>query len=286
MGYQINTDFSGIEPATGGARNTFPVSDAKGWLGRITMTEANENTNKDGVVLHVVVTGDEGPVAGKTHDHYINVVHPKQETVKYAQQEMSAIGHCVGHVRVGNTDEWLNKPLRVLVVLDPKNQENYPGSTKIAGWRDVNGNKPGEAGLGAGQRPAGQQWQPQPQGQQGGFQQQQPPQGTGFQQQPQGQPQGGAPGWTGQPQQQQPQTQPQGGFQQQQPQGGGFDPNAGQGGGYQQQQQPQGGGFQQQPQQTQQPQQQPNPNNINPNGNGAGWQPQQQGAPSWTNNGG
>lgn len=257
MGFQLNTDFSTIEPNQGGA-SYFPVSDSKGWLCQITESDSKETASKDGRMGVFTLTGLEGPVMGKTHTYRINTANPNPEAVRIGQGELSALAHVTGHLRVGNSAELHMKPFRVVIASDAT--EKYPDATKVTGVRDVNGNAPKSAGQGA-LTPAtsgvvGQQ------GQQGGFGGQQGQggfggaqagqQGFGGQQQQQGQQGGGFGG-----------ADPNaGGFQQGQ-QAGGF---GGQQGGFQQQQQ---GGFGQQ--QGQQGQQQ------------GGFQQQQPagGAPNW-----
>jgi hypothetical protein len=256
-GYQFNTDFSTIAPNTGG-RTYFPVSDSRGWLVTIKDSEAQETTNKDGMTLRLDLVGMEGPVQGKTAQHFINLANPSQAAVEIGRGECSAIAHVTGHLRVGNSIEWHGKPFRVIVVPEtPKQLERDPSATRILGFRTVNGDKPGEGGPGV----AASAFGGQPAQQGGGF--------------------------GGQPVQQQQQTQPA-----QQPAQGGAQPAWGaqpsQGAGFQQP--AQGGGFQPQtqPQQTQ-PQQMPQQQQ---GGAGQQWnqgQPmagQQAGAPSWANNGG
>lgn len=260
-GYVINTDFSGIQPSDGGQRAMFPVSDSKGWLCMIEDSEGKENNAKNGRILALKLKGLEGAVTGKYHDHTVNLANPSEEAVRIGQQELSAIGHVVGHVRVGNTSEWHGRPFRVVVALE-KDQEKYPGSTRIVAFRDQHGNKPSEAGQGALTNPnaaAFQQggMQGQPQGQNGGGWGTGQPQGNPVGNPAQGHPATGQPGQGGgyvdpntvggypngqfnpNAMQGQPQGQPQ------------FDPNAGQ---------PQFNPQQQNPQQFQgQPQQQQNP---------------------------
>lgn len=221
MGYQLNTDFSTIQPSEGGQRASFPVSDSKGWLCMMEESDGKENSAKNGRILAIKLKGLEGVVMGKYHEFTVNTANPSEEAVRIGQQELSAIGHVVGHVRVGNTSEWHGRPFRVVVALD-KDQEKYPGATRIVAFRDQNGNKPTEAGQGAltnSNAAAFQQSQPQQQ-QPANFQQGQPQQnGTGWGNAPQGNP-------AGNPAQGQPATGQPG-------QGGGYvDPN--QGGGFQQ----------------------------------------------------
>jgi hypothetical protein len=230
MGYQLNTDYSGIAPSEGGQRAMFPVSDSKGWLCMLVESEGKENSKKDGRILAMKLQGLEGPVTGKFHEFAINIANPSTEAVRIGQEELSAIGHCVGHIRVGNSSEWHGRPLRVVIALE-KDQEKYPGSTRIVGFRDQHGNKPSEAGQGALSNPNASGFQTgQPTGQPAGNFQQQPQQGGGAWQG------GGAP--TGQPGQFQPNPNPA-------PTGQpAFDPNAGQN----------PAAFQGQPQQSFQPQ--------------------------------
>lgn len=276
MGYQLNTDFSTIAPSEGGQRPSFPPSDSKGWLCMMVESEPKENSAKNGQILVVKLQGMEGPVTGKIHEFSINLANPNAEAVRIGQQELSAIAHCVGHIRVGNTSELHNRPFRAVVALD-KDQDKYPGSTRIMMFRDQNGNKPSEAGQGAltnsnaaafqqgqptqGQNPATFQQQ-QPQGQNGGGWGGGAPQGNGAGNPGQGQPAMGQPGqgggfgdpnqgggFQGQPQGQNFQGQPQQGFdpnagQTQAFQPGQFNPNTQQQ--PQQGQNPNGGGFQQQ----------------------------------------
>lgn len=236
MGMILNTDFSTIEPNEGGGRRSFPISDSRGWLARIVKTEGAENSAKNGKILRIELEGMEGAVVGKFHDHTINITNPSQKAVEIGQGECSAIAHVTGHLRVGNSDEWVGKLVRVEIVSDAS--EQYPNATKIRSWRDQNGNTAKQALQGTMQNGGGNLGGAQ-QGQNGGgF-------GGGAQNGQQGQQNGG--GWgNGQPQGggngNVQQGQNGGGFN-----GGGFQPNGQQGGGFQGGGDPnanqQGGGF-------------------------------------------
>lgn len=238
MGFQLNTDFSGITPDEGGGRSYFPVSDSRGWLCQITDSKGTETNKKDGTRLDIVLTGLEGPVQGKLMDWNINVANPSQKAVEIGFGQMSAIAHVTGHIRVGNSSEWHNKPFRVMVIADPS--EQYPHATKVAKILDLNGNSAKDAGkgvMGGGQQTTAQAGQGGNWGNQPNAQNSSPQSGgaSNTQFQP---PSGGAPQFS--PQQQQPQGNFQGGnpqqgsqFGQQQPQGGQFNPQ-GQQSGFQQ----------------------------------------------------
>jgi len=230
MGFVVNMDFTTIEPNQGGA-SYLPVSDSRGWLVQIIDSGQQENSKKDGMVAKFVIQGMEGAAQGRTCEHYVNLANPNQKAVEIGMGELSAIGHAIGHVRLGNSTEWHNRPLRAVVVADPS--EQYPNRTRIQKFLDANGNAPGKGPQTAGgTQQAGNfagnpaQGQPASGGAQQGFGNGQPAQGGNFGG-------GAAQGGGFQPQ--------QGGAQQ--PQGGGFQAT---GQGFQPQQGPQqGGGFQQ-----------------------------------------
>lgn len=199
----------------------------------------------DGGYLAVELRVVEGPQQGGTHTDRLNLHNQNPETVRIANNQLSAYCHVIGKFQWNDTSELHNIPF--MIEIGP--QKNDPTYTEVKKLFDVNGNEPGKSASG-------------PQAQIGGGQPQGgPPPGFG--------PQGGAPGgqgggWGqggGQPDPNQAQGQQGGGWggqpQQQQGQGGGGgwggqtqgDPNAGQqqggwgqGGGQPQQQQQQGGG--------------------------------------------
>lgn len=150
MGFQLNTDFSTIAPDEGGnARRFFPPSDSRGWLVQIVESEGKETNDKTGTRLDITLQGLEGAVQGKVADWSINVANPSQKAVEIGMGQMSAIAHVTGHIRVGNSAEWHNKPFRVVVEVDQKaDLEKYPNSTRIVKILDLNGNSAKNAGQG------------------------------------------------------------------------------------------------------------------------------------------
>lgn len=147
MGYVFNTDFSTIEPNEG-VGSFFPVSDSNGWLCRMVHSEGKENSAKTGGILAVKLVGMEGPVNGKTHEYTINIANPSQEAARIGLAECSAIAHVTGHIRVGNSAEWHEKPFRVVIVPELNKEKEPTGRNKIAKYLDVNGNGPKDAGKG------------------------------------------------------------------------------------------------------------------------------------------
>src|SRR5215217_177976 len=254
MGYVFNTDFSTIEPNEG-VGSFFPVSDSNGWLCRMVDSVGKENSAKTGGILAVKLVGMEGPVNGKTHEYTINIANPNQEAVRIGLAECSAIAHVTGHIRVGNSSEWHEKPFRVVIVPELNKEKEPTGRNKISKYLDVNGNGPKDAGKGAMGGGVAQQtangFQQNANAQQGGTTQGNASWGNagasvqgGQDQAAQGGQQGGgfSNGQTGQQNAQGGTVNPGSTFQ---PSGAqGQDPNAGQAGGFQQ---GGGNGFQQNP---------------------------------------
>lgn len=144
QGMQLNTDFTNIRPnLPGGA--SFPVTtDKLGHLVHIIESGPRENKAKTGMLAVLKLEVLDGPAKGMVGEHTINVANPNQQAVEIGYAELSAIAHCVGVLRVGNTVELHRKPFRILVRQQKENQQY----TEIYGILDANGNEPGKAGQG------------------------------------------------------------------------------------------------------------------------------------------
>lgn len=258
---QLNFNASQVSPQT----TPEPVDTA--WYPVvITSAEEKPNSKNTGSYLELGFTIQGGQYANRVIKGRLNLKHPNPQTVEIAQGELSAICHVTGRMQLQHAQQLLGAPLQVYAIKAPRNDRPGQFSNDIQGYRDMNGNEPGQGA------------------QHGGFAggaQQQQTQGQNFG----GNPQGGNPqgGWQGNnggggfdPNQQG----GNGGYQQQNTQG--FDPNAGQNNGNFQQGNQQGG-YQQNPQGGYQQQQQ----GGNPNG---GYQQQssnqQGGGQNFGNNGG
>lgn len=150
-GMQLNTDFSTIKPNEAGGQQ-FPPSDPKmGWLVKIIDSFPKENKAKTGTIAVLKLEGLDQAVAGMVMDYGINVANPNQQAVDIGFAELSAVAHCIGILRVGNTLELHGRPFRVMVRKQRDSDYN-----EIYGVQDANGNAPGKAGQGpAAAQPAG-----------------------------------------------------------------------------------------------------------------------------------
>jgi hypothetical protein len=206
--FQFNSQ--GIEPQYGAGGSQLP-------LGKhpvvITKSSLEPTRDAQGGFMALTLQAIDGPAKGVEHIDRLNLHNKNPDTVRIANQQLSAYCAVTGVLAFNVTEELHNKPFVVDIVQDAKN----PQYTRIAALYDMNGNPPEKAGAGApqggGQPQGGGAW-----GGQGGGQ---PQTGAGPAPADTG---GGQPAWGGG----QPQTggQPAGG----QP-AGGATWNQGQGGG-------------------------------------------------------
>lgn len=256
MSFDVNMNFNGMLPSTGGG-GQFPVNtdEIPFHVCVIKSAEKKVNSNNTGEIAQFILEGVSPAVKGMTHKYSINLSHEKPDVVRRGHQDMFAITYAAtGQQQLGNVQGLFGKPFGVVVKLDPSNKENE-NYTRIdhCVFQDgrelvINGAlqpftvQAGNFGAPQGNNGFGQTQQPQPQN--NGFgqgqpqgQQQQPPQGfgSGAQVQPQGnfQPQNNNGGGV----QQMTMPHPNAGQQQQDPNQGGY---TGAPGGYQQQPQNQG----------------------------------------------
>lgn len=202
-----------------GSSGGLPVGKYKGI---IEASDPKPTKDGSGNFLALTLKVIEGPQTGGTHVDRLNLFNQNPDTVRIANQQLSAYCHVTGVFQFQDTAQLHGIPF--MFEIGPQKNGEY---TEVKKLFDVNGNEIGKAGAGPQAQPQQQQGGGMPQGfgAQGGQ-----PQGFGGGQ-PQGQPQnnGGA-AWGnqggGQPQQQpqdqsggqwgnnggQPQGQPQGGF--------------------------------------------------------------------------
>lgn len=221
----------------------------------VTITSAEEKPNKagSGSYLELGLTIQQGPNARRVVKARLNLKHPNPQTVEIAQGELSAICHVTGRMQLQHAQQLLGANMQAYIVKAPRNDRPGQFSNDVQGYRDMNGNEPGQGGnhggfAGQGGNQQGQNFA----GQGGGYDPNANQQGNGGWQ---GNNQGGNGGFDPNAQQggngngggYQQQNNNGGGYQQNN-NGGGFDPNNQQGGGqggYQQQNGAGQGGYQQ-----------------------------------------
>ena len=186
----------------------------------VTKSNLTETKNKDGAFINLTCQVIDGPFAGRTVPHRLNVFNKNPQAVEIAMNQLSAVCHVLNVFDVAGQDGALDTYVPMLhniPFLGDVSVEN--GYNAVAKVFDRNGNAPGAQGgppQGAPQGappPQPPVQQQQPPAQQGGWDAPQPQQQQPQQQQPQQQqpPAQQPPAW-GAPPAQQPPAQQQSGF--------------------------------------------------------------------------
>lgn len=148
--FQFNSQ--GIDPQYGAGGSQLP-------LGRhpvvIAKSELKPTQDGQGGFMALTLQAIDGPAKGVEHTDRLNLHNKNPETVRIANQQLSAYCAVIGVYAFQATEELHGKPFVVEIVQDAKN----PQYTRVGALFDMNGNEPGKAGGGAPQ----------------GFGQQQPP---------------------------------------------------------------------------------------------------------------
>lgn len=215
----------------------------------IVKSEELPTKNRDGFFTALTMKVQGGEFNGRTIVDRLNLKNKNPQAVEIAYGTLSAICYVTGRLEIQQTEQLHGIPFKVSVSKVPRDDRPGAFSNEVVGYKDINGNDPGQnnggGAMGGQQAPnwAGQQQMPDPNaGQQnfGGQPQFDPNGGQQMQNgqyyggQPQGNPNGGWDPNAGQQHQQMNNGQaPQGNPYQGQPQGNyqgqqQFDPNAGQ----------------------------------------------------------
>lgn len=145
-----SVDWNTVEPQGVSGREVF---DNEGWVKCIiTDTVGKENNQKSGFGLTLFIKAMEGPDAGKTIDHFINVFHNNAKAQEIGQAEISAICHATGIFKPvdANASNFRNMPLFVKTA-NVEEEWTKDGETrktlktKVKGFDGVNGTKHGSA---------------------------------------------------------------------------------------------------------------------------------------------
>lgn len=137
-----------FQPATVGGAGNLPVGE---YPVMIVDSEIKANSNNDGGFIALTLQATQGDHVGATGVWRLGIFNANQKTVEIAQRQLSSLCHVTGVYDVSDTAQLHGKEFVVVVALDtkPGQQEQYPGSTKVQGVKDMAGNDPGKAGNGA-----------------------------------------------------------------------------------------------------------------------------------------
>lgn len=98
----------------------------------------------------------EGPQQGVKHNDRLNLFHVNPETVRIANQQLSAYCHAIGVYQFQETAELHNKPFFVEIGLQDGAEARAKGYTEVKKLFDLNGNEPGKNANQSGGQPQNQ----------------------------------------------------------------------------------------------------------------------------------
>lgn len=136
--FRLGVDFSNVAPEMGGNMRFLPVSDQKGWLVHIVDGDERQTQDKKGVLWWLSLVCIDGNARGQAHDWFINKTNDNADAQRIGRGQMSAVAHAIGHLQVGNGSELFNRPFRVVVAPDTRNERN-PNATRIVDVLTANG---------------------------------------------------------------------------------------------------------------------------------------------------
>lgn len=95
----------------------------------IVATEEKRTKAGDGSYLKLTLQILSGPFKGRTLYDMLNLDNPKPDTVKIAQQTVSAICHAVNKLHVTREEEWIGIPIQIKTSI--RKNEEYGDREKI-----------------------------------------------------------------------------------------------------------------------------------------------------------
>ena len=137
---QFNFDATQFNPST--AMDPLP---ADWYLVQIVDSEFKETQMKNGTYLALTFEVLQGPYAGRKVFTNLNLVNENTATVEIAYKNLSAICHCIGRLQFQDTSQLPGIPLQVKVAVQ-LDENKKPKSNDVKGYRDANGNDPGQQG--------------------------------------------------------------------------------------------------------------------------------------------
>ena len=140
-----------------------PISPPEGWPAVIVANEfkATKDATPQNPASYLMFTLEiiDGPHRGAKGFDRLNLQNSNQQTVDIAYARLSSYCHVTGVFRTDEMDMLMNRPLRIVVIEDPKDARY----TTIWAVKDINGNDPEKVPTQPAQPPQYQQPPAQPQ---------------------------------------------------------------------------------------------------------------------------
>lgn len=130
---QLNFDARTVAPDPG-----TPEPLPAGWYNVVMVqSELKPTSDGHGQRLAIVFQVIDGQYAGRKIFEGLNLVNANAAAQEIAYKQLSAIGHAVNHVQIGDSSELHNKPLKVKVKLKPATG-GYEAGNSISAYKNIN----------------------------------------------------------------------------------------------------------------------------------------------------
>lgn len=132
----LNFDAEGVDPA-----KPFEVLPPDRYHVYISGTEMKPTKANTGEYLEVEYTVVDGDYEGRKLWSRHNIVNPSEKAQQIARQELSAICHAVGVLKVEDSAELHDRPLLIEVGIE-KNRQNDTDVNRVKAWMPASGAAP------------------------------------------------------------------------------------------------------------------------------------------------
>lgn len=129
-------DASDVDP-----RQVFELLPVGWYTAMITASEMKATKACDGEYLNLTIQIVEGEYEGRLIWDLLNLNNPNEKAVDIARRTLSAICHATGEMRVRDSSELHDKPMRIKIGLKPA-KDGYEASNKVAGYEAMDGHTP------------------------------------------------------------------------------------------------------------------------------------------------
>lgn len=133
---QIDFDASGVDPAT-----PFEVLPKGSYNVIISNSEMKTTKSGDGEYLELEYTVIDGEYESRRLWSRHNISNPNAKAEQIARQELSAVCHSVGVLKVSDSIELHDRPLIIEVGIE-KNKQNDSDVNRVRAWMPVENTKP------------------------------------------------------------------------------------------------------------------------------------------------
>jgi hypothetical protein len=134
MSTEMNFDANSVKPAPPDGPPLVPI----GWhMMAIVASEMKTTNDGKGKYLKLEHQVIEGEYKGRKVWVQLNLVNPNETTVKIAQEQLSAICHATGVLKLKNSSQLHNIPMQCRVTI--RQSKGYDPQNDIKGWKAPDG---------------------------------------------------------------------------------------------------------------------------------------------------